>query len=79
MSFALTREADLAERWDLPVEQFRILRRRHGWAHVKFSRQDIRYTEAQIEHIVNQMTVIGKPANPAVDSGQTARSARRAS
>ena len=76
MSFVLTREADLAERWDLTAEQFRILRRRHGWAHVKFSRQDIRYTDAQIEHIVRQMTVIGHHATKD-ESGQTARSAAR--
>jgi hypothetical protein len=74
----LTRESDLAARWDLDVEQFRILRRRHGWSHVKLSRQDIRYTDAQIEHIVSRMTVDGRPAK-AADSGLTSRSARRAS
>lgn len=74
----LTREAELAARWEMTVEQFRLLRRRHGWAHVKFSRQDIRYTEPQVEHIVDQMTVAGKPAK-AESSGQTKRSARRAS
>ncbi len=76
---ALTREQELAAQWDLPVDQFRILRRRHGWAHVKLSRQDIRYTDAQIEHIVAQMTVIGKPKKAAADSGLTDRSAARAS
>lgn len=73
----LARESELATRWDLTLEQFRLLRRRHGWSHVKLSRQDIRYTEAQIEHIVQQMTVDGRPAQ--TETGQTARSARRAS
>lgn len=75
----LVRETDLAARWDLTLEQFRLLRRRHGWSHVKLSRQDIRYTEAQIDHIVEQMTVHGRPAKVASDNGQTSRSARRAS
>ena len=78
MSLNLTRESELAAKWDMTYEQFRLLRRRHGWAHVKFSRQDIRYTDAQIEHIVQQMTVIGHRA-PTTGSGQTERSARRAS
>jgi len=79
MSLDLTRESDLADRWDLTLDQFRILRRRHGWAHVKFSRQDIRYTEAQVAHIVEQMTVQGQPTKRGEDSGLTARSAKRAS
>ena len=74
----LVRETDLAARWDLTLEQFRLLRRRHGWAHVKFSRQDIRYTDAQVDHIVDQMTVVGQP-KAKTDSGLTDRSARRAS
>ena len=76
MSLHLTRESVLAERWDLSVEQFRLLRRRHGWAHVKFSRQDIRYTDQQIEQIVRDMTTAGV-AKPAEDTGQTDRSAKR--
>lgn len=56
MSLHLTRERDLAEQWELTLEQFRILRRRHRWAHVAFSRQDIRYTDAQVEQIVHDMT-----------------------
>lgn len=79
MSLSLTREADLADRWDLTLDQFRLLRRRHGWSHVKLSRQDIRYTEAQIEHIVAQMTVDGRTAKPAEDNGLTSGSAARAS
>ena len=74
----LTREPDLAAEWDLSHEQFRLLRRRHGWAHVKFSRQDIRYTDAQIEQIVRDMTAVGATRSaPAKGSGQTTRSAAR--
>lgn len=80
MSLKLIREPDLAAEWDLPVSQFRLLRRRHNWAHVRLTRQDIRYTDAQIEHIVHQMTVLGKPKKKAADdAGLTGRSAARAS
>lgn len=73
----LTREADLAADWDLSHEQFRLLRRRHGWAHVRLSRQDIRYTDEQVVQIVRDMTTSG--AKRVVDdSGLTARSARSA-
>lgn len=56
MSVRLTRESVLADEWDLSLEQFRLLRRRHNWAHVPFSRQDIRYTDEQVEQIVRDMT-----------------------
>jgi hypothetical protein len=76
----MTREADLAAEWDMSLEQFRLLRRRHGWAHVKFSRQDIRYTAAQIEQIVRDMTTAGSTRKESqAGTGLTQRSARRAS
>lgn len=78
MSLNLTRESELAAEWDLSLDQFRILRRKHGWAHVKFSRQDIRYTEQQIEQIVRDMTTAGQVKRATEDSGLTARSARSA-
>lgn len=71
----LTREADLAADWGLSHQQFRLLRRRHGWAHVRLSRQDIRYTEAQIEQIVRDMTTAGT-SRKAESTGLTSRSAR---
>lgn len=77
MSLHLTREADLADEWDLSLDQFRLLRRRHGWAHVKFSRQDIRYTDAQIEQIVRDMTARPDHGETATTGGLTSRSARR--
>jgi hypothetical protein len=69
----LTKESDLAAEWNLTLEQVRLLRRRNGWAHVRISRQDIRYTDEQIVRIVEQMTVT--PAKKtAPGTGQTARS-----
>lgn len=76
----LTRERDLAAEWDLPLEQFRVLRRRHRWAHVAFSRQDVRYTDAQVEQIVHDMTRRDSGRRSASESaGLTKRSAARAS
>ncbi len=78
MSLRLTRESVLAERWEMSLEQFRLLRRRHRWAHVQFSRQDIRYTDEQIEQIVRDMTT--RPtAKTESASPLTSRSAARAS
>lgn len=77
MTVRLVREAELAAEWDLKLEQFRILKRKHGWAHVYFSRNDIRYTEAQIEQIVHDMTRAGVVKRTA-ESGLTDRSARSA-
>lgn len=78
MSVTLTREADLANRWDMSIEQFRLLRRRHRWAHVAFSRQDIRYTDEQIEQIVRDMTTRAT-ATKSQDGPLTSRSAARSS
>lgn len=79
MSLHLTREADLADEWQMGHEQFRLLRRRHGWSHVRFSRQDIRYTDEQVVQIVRDLTTRddAKPRQSA--TGQTERSARRVS
>lgn len=78
MSLNLTKEPVLAAEWDMDIVQFRLLRRRHGWAHVRLSRQDIRYTDAQIEQIVRDMTVAGRPRQVSPGSGLTGRS-RKAS
>lgn len=72
----LVREADLAAEWDISLAQFRLLRRRHRWAHVEFSRQDIRYTDEQIAQIVRDMTA-RSAAKAEVAAGLTSRSARR--
>lgn len=73
----LTRETDLAAEWDMTLDQFRVLRRRHGWAHVRFSRQDIRYTAEQIAAIVRDLTQ--RKAIKAATDEQTSRSRARAS
>ena len=72
----LTKEADLATAWDLTLEQLRLLRRRHGWSHVRMSRQDIRYTDAQIEQIVRDLTVTPPAPIPPSRSGLTPFAAR---
>lgn len=71
----LTREAELAAAWDMALEQIRVLRRRHGWAHVRLSRQDIRYTDEQIARIVHDLTIPERP-RPANPGGLTERSLR---
>jgi hypothetical protein len=79
MSIKMYTESEVAESWHLTLEQFRLLRRRHGWSHVKFSRQDIRYTDAQLEQIVRDMTVAGSERPARVSgSGLTERARRRA-
>lgn len=79
MTLKLTREADLAAAWGLTVHQFRTLRRRNTWAHVRLSRQDVRYTDAQIDQIVRDMTARDAGTRQPDDSGLTGRSAARAS
>lgn len=49
--------------------------RTYKWPHVQFGRK-FRWTEEQAEQIVKSHTVAGKPIRT---TGQTARSARRAS
>lgn len=75
----LTRESELAAQWNLSLEQMHILRRRHGWAHVRFSRQDIRYTDEQIVRIVHDLTTTKPKTNKDAGTGLTSRSAKRAS
>lgn len=77
MSLNLTRESDLATEWAIGADQFRILRRRHAWAHVRFSRQDIRYTDEQVAQIVRDLTTRASKKQRLTSTGQTERSARR--
>ena len=78
-TLTLTRERDLAAEWNLSLDQFRVLRRRHRWAHVAFSRQDIRYTDEQIAQIVRDMTTRPRVRATETDTPLTPRSAARAS
>jgi hypothetical protein len=78
----LTSEAELAEAFGMPIEKLRDLRQRKHWPHVRLSRFDIRFTDAQVAEIVASHTV--KPAGATTDevarkTGLTKRSAARAS
>lgn len=77
----LTSEVELAEEFGMPVEKLRDLRQRKRWPHVRLSRFDIRFTDAQVAEIVAKHTV--KPTVPtaeavAAKTGLTKRSASRA-
>lgn len=79
MTTELTTDAELAERFGIDLEKLHILRRRHGWPCVKLGRFDVRFTDAQVDQILTQMTVEptkGDDERPKVP-GQTARSASR--
>lgn len=52
----LTTEAELAEMLGKTPAQIGALRRKHCWPHVFIGRYDRRYTEQQLEAIVDQMT-----------------------
>lgn len=71
----LTTEEELAEMFGLEVDKLRVLRVRQSWPHVRLTRFDVRFTEAQIEQIVKARTVAG--VKPTTDTGLTDRSARR--
>jgi hypothetical protein len=77
MSLELTREADLAADWGISPAKVARLRCANKWPHVRLSRFDVRYTDAQIEQIVAMQSAVGGPR--AKSSGLTSRSARRAS
>lgn len=74
----LTTEADLAEQFEIEPEKAADLRKRQGWPHVRLTRFDVRYTDAQIEQIIASRSVAGERAlEVAAESGLTQRSARR--
>lgn len=74
----LTTDTDLAAQFDLDLERFHVLRKRHNWPHVRLGRFDIRFTDAQIAQIVASHSVT--PSKSAAgDTGLTQRSAARAS
>lgn len=72
---ALITEGELAERLRIDAARAAELRRSRNWPHVRLSRFDVRYTEAQVEQVLQIQTVAGKPKPTA--TGQTAASARR--
>lgn len=75
----LISDTDLAERFRIDVAKLHELRKRHHWPHVKLGRFEVRFTEAQVEQIVERHAVT--PAEPVtfaqVVAGQTKRSAGR--
>lgn len=74
----LTTATDLAGQFDITEGRLHTLRVRHNWPHVKFGRNDVRFTDAQIEQIValESRTTSTKPKSK---SKQTSRSAARTS
>lgn len=73
----LTTEADLATQFGISEAKAAELRKKKGWPHVRLTRFDVRYTDAQVEQIVAQQTVTAKKAATVAVAGQTSRSASR--
>lgn len=76
----LATDMDLADEFGIDIEEFHRLRRYHRWPAVKLGRNVYRFTESQVELIVEQMTVEhDKPQRKsrAKATGQTKRSAAR--
>lgn len=77
----LIKESEVAARWDMTESKFAELRRKNNWPHVRLSRFDVRYTEAQLAQIVDMQTEGGSastmPQGAARIPGQTGRSAGR--
>lgn len=72
-------ETDLAQEFGLPVEKVAELRRKHKWPHVRLTRFSVKYTETQVEAILERHTVRPKATTETatVATGQTSRSASR--
>lgn len=57
MSVTLITMEELAEAFQIPVEELEVLRRRHRWPHVKVGRRNVRFTPGQVEEIIAMHTV----------------------
>ena len=71
---------ELADKLSITTKKLHELRRKHRWPCLKFGRFDVRFTDAQVDQIVAQMTVApSTPTHPepVTVPGQTARSASR--
>lgn len=76
----LTSETELADQFGLKADKVAELRKKQQWPHVRLTRFDVRYTDAQIEQIIAMRTVTApKPGKAVQVAGQTSRSAARAS
>lgn len=71
----LTTETQLAELFGITPAKAAEYRKKKGWPHVRFGRFDIRYTDAQVQQIVNLHTSAATRKSGV--TGQTARSAAR--
>lgn len=75
-------EAQFAEMLGIAEERAGVLRRQHGWPHLKVGKV-VRYTETQIQEIERIQTIGGKTKAAAKSGkvaplrGQTPRSAAR--
>lgn len=72
----MTTEADLAALFKITPERAAELRKRQGWPHVRLTRFDVLYTDAQIAEIVRSRSVGSSRALVGISNGLTARSAR---
>lgn len=72
---ALITEPELAERLTLDPEKVAKLRRTRKWPHVRLTRFEVRYTEAQVEQIIASLEVGTNSIRGAF--GQTAASVGR--
>ena len=69
---------ELAEDFQVDVDEIHRLRKRHHWPHVRLGRYEYRFTEDQIAQIVASRSVAGSETpRLAEDTGLTERSARR--
>lgn len=76
----LVTDMELAEMFEIDIEEFHRLRRYNRWPSVKLGRNVYRFTETQVDLIVDAMTVQpGKRAAAPKVSGQTKRSQARRS
>jgi hypothetical protein len=71
----LTTAADLAASFGIDEAKLHRLRVRNNWPCVKFGRNDVRFTDAQVEQIVGLQSQATKPKGKV--AGQTKRSAAR--
>lgn len=79
MTVNLMTDSELAEMFEIDLEEFHRLRRYNRWPAVKLGRNVYRFTQAQVEVIVAAMTVepgrSGRAAKKV--AGQTKRSQAR--
>lgn len=74
----LITEPELAERLLIDSEKVAKLRRTRKWPHVRITRFEVRYTEAQVEQIIASLEVGETPAKVVKGAfGQTAASVGR--